>query len=190
MFGIAVIVRQTDEVLVCARPLWVRGVGMLLALLAGSFAVSLEMLAPSVNPILLLLLGALVVTGLHLGVSEASMRFEARVHRCTVRRSVVGLFRRERTVEFAEVVIQRRVDWNALRWMYRIVLPSEVDVLRKSVRIGYMTNRARCEALAVAIARFADVGAVDYDGRILHAAGGDAVDRDGKNEERLPVQGM
>jgi hypothetical protein len=171
MFDLAVIVRRTDDVLVCARPLWVRGVGMLLALVAGSFAVSLEMLAPSVNPIILLLMGALVVTGLHLGVSEASMTFRADAHRCTLRRSFVGLFRRERTVEFTEVVIQRRVDWNWLRWMYRIILPSENDVLRKSVRIGYMTNRARCESLALVIARFANVVAVDYDGRILNQAG-------------------
>jgi hypothetical protein len=147
---------------------------MLLALLAGGFAVSLGMLAPSVNLIILLLMAVLVLIGLHLAVSEASWTFGADAHHCTVRRSFLGLFRRERTVEFVEVVIQRRVDWNALRWMYRIILPSEDDVLRKSVRIGYMTDRARCEALAIAIARFANVVAVKHDGRILHQAGADA----------------
>ena len=143
---------------------------MLLAILAGGFILMMEILAPPVNVVILLLMGGLALIGLHLGVSEASLTFARRSCVCTVRRSFIGLFGREWAVEFSEVVIQRRVDWNWLRWIYRIILADKKNTLRKSVRIGYMTNQTRCEALATRIARFTNVVAVDYYGRILQQA--------------------
>ncbi len=165
MFGVEVIKRRTEEVLVVGRSVWLRLVGAILAALASGLIVALIPLRPNILGVMVLSL--LVLLGSHIALSHASVTFRTCSGMCTVRWSVFGVLPWKRDLEFSEVRIRRQFDWNRLGWLYRINLMPEGPYIERPVRLGHMTNRTRCEALAQTIARFTDSFALDHKGRML-----------------------
>ncbi len=167
MFGVEMIWRPTDDVLVVRRPIWLRLLGAILAALASSMIVMMGVMVPGFPTKTLLLLGGPALVGLHIALSHASVAFRGHSHVCMVRWSVFGVLLWKRDLEFSEARIRRQFDWNRLGWLYRINLMPEGPYIERPVRLGHMTNRTRCEALAQTIAQFTDSFALDHKGRML-----------------------
>ena len=73
MFGVEVIKRRTEEVLVVGRSVWLRLVGAILAALASGLIVALIPLRPNILGVMVLSL--LVLLGSHIALSHASVTF-------------------------------------------------------------------------------------------------------------------
>lgn len=167
MFGVEVIKRRTEQVLVVGRPIWLRLVGAILAALSLSMIVMMGVVLSGFPTKTLLLLGGPALLGLHIALSHASATFRNHSHKCTVRRSAFGVLTWERDLGFSEVRIRRQFDWNRLGWLYRINLVPEGPYVEPPIRFGHMTRQTRCEALAQTIAQFTDTVALDHTGRTL-----------------------
>jgi hypothetical protein len=114
-----------------------------------------------------MVLSLLVLLGSHIALSHASVTFRTCSGMCTVRQSVFGFLPWDRVLKFSDVRVRRQSNWGSeTAWLYRISLTPQ-DPGERPIRLGHMTRRARCEALAQTIAQFTGTVALDHKGRML-----------------------
>ncbi len=167
MFGVEVIKRRTEQVLVVGRPIWLRLVGAILAALSLGMIVMMGTMLSEFPTKTVLLLGGPALLGLHIALSHASVTFQASSRMCTVRQSVFGFLPWQRALEFSDVRIRRQSNWGSeTAWLYRISFTPQ-DPRERPIRLGHMTRLTRCEALAQTIAQFAGTVALDRKGQTL-----------------------
>ena len=173
MHDIMTIQKHTEGHLICGTRVHERVAGLIVAIAAPSLAIVLgQVLSAGMSGILLsvLLACVLLLPGLYLLLSSRRFIFEPHSKTCTARINVFGIFGRQRQIEFCEVAVRRRYDWQLLRWLYVLVLVNHSHADQRDFAMGYAVGRDGAEALTLAIAHFTGATAADFGGRPLAAA--------------------
>ena len=173
MHDVMTIQKHTEDHLICGTRVHERVAGLLVAMAVSPLVIVLwQILAAGVSRALLpfLLVCLVLLCGLHLLLSSRRFTFEPHSKTCTACIKVFGIFQRQRQIEFCEVAIHRRFDWQLLRQLYVLVLVSPSQADQRTFTMGYAAGCDRAEALALTIAELTDVTAVDFGGRPLAAA--------------------
>jgi hypothetical protein len=156
MHQVLTIKLRADDKLVVGKRWAERFAGAVLATLACIVLVSawpVVFPSPTLRP-LLLFPSALTLLGLHVALSSRHFTFTRDSQACRYRNCVLGVIRRQRTIDLVAVTWRRQFNWKFPGWLHSIVLIEQGEFGRRPVAMGYVPGGMWGEELAATISEF------------------------------------